>query len=212
MSSIINQAREFVHNTLQTEQERQAEKPLVDKIEESMPSNAAEAGASVGRSIDNTFQAVQDTPAHVQTTLSEVKERLDAVAHKFQDNLPNSAEDVGRSVGESIDRTVTSIQNNMPENAEDAGSSIGRAIDNAINNFKENFEKRLDEGTVREDKGFQPLQAMTNSLDTARVKLADATKSPEQVQLETFLDKPLVERIQEIHATKDEPAHPAALL
>jgi hypothetical protein len=56
----LNNAREYIHEAFQTAEQRQAEKPVMVKIEEAMPSSAEEAVESVSDALNSGLESVEE--------------------------------------------------------------------------------------------------------------------------------------------------------
>lgn len=112
-NGIVDKTREFIHETVKTDEQRQAEKPIMEKIKDKVPSNAEEAGAGVGGAIDGV---VNDFTTKFQERLDEDRPEGEKLAHKDEKNkgLLGATQDKIKDVRETIyDKTKSEEEKRM---------------------------------------------------------------------------------------------------
>lgn len=105
--SIIDQTKEFIHNTFATEEQRKAEagnKTIIEKITEQMPNNASEAGSAIDSTAGNIVQGAKDATTTAQGVMGEKMEQAkDGTSHMMEDakaGLSSMKDSVGQKANE----------------------------------------------------------------------------------------------------------------
>ena len=171
-TGILDQARNFVHEAVKTQEQRQkeeeAQKSVMDKITEKIPANAEEARASVGKTID---QGIQNIKENFQERLNEDSEGnkirngptsdkkdappglLENVADVAQEKIKQTREyvyDVTKSEREkeAERRAEMSLMDKVQEKLAGASlESAGKQLDNKLGSGVEKVKDSLPEET-----------------------------------------------------------------
>jgi len=126
--NVIDKAKEFIHDTVKTDQQRQAEKPVHEQVADKMPGSAKEAGANLDKAVSDAKKDQKD------------KNLMDMAGEKF-----NEAKDfVG---GKTLEAREAIADATKPSNKDESFSAekAGEKIDEAAKDAKEKIQEKMDQ-------------------------------------------------------------------
>jgi hypothetical protein len=179
----LNQAREYIHEAFKTAEQRQAEKSVMEKIEDAAIHMPQEVAASVSESLNSGLQSVE---YKLQHRLHE-DSKHNRLEHAENDkNRPSSAEKVAASsMSDNLNsgflpeflKSVEDLSQVWPNDGS-GGKKLGREED---------------------DKGFvsNSVNATKDVMGSVRENIYDATKSAEEKETEKQSEKSCKEKLNE---------------
>jgi len=161
LGNIASQTREYIHETVKTQEQRdaekEAEKPWTEKIPEfasqvgqRMKEKAAEDAGVAGKEGgggEEQQQQQKEKPnmLGLGTIVDATKSTIDQTRTTIY-NATKSQEEIEKE--KEAQKTMTEkVKDRLPGSATDAGQKIGQAIDNGVESVKTKFNERLDEDT-----------------------------------------------------------------
>ena len=105
MSQLIDQAKNMIHETVKTDEQRQAEqanKPIAEKIQDNMPGSATEAGAKLDAAASNAKAQAEDAASKAQETAEEKRAQVDKAGSNLIDDIKGGLGDLQNATGQKI--------------------------------------------------------------------------------------------------------------
>lgn len=145
--NILDQTREFIHETVKTQERREQEKPLTEKVKEKMPDSAEEAGADVGKFFDDLgtsakkkFNQRVDEGTEREKSGENEKEEEDQEKKNIVDATKEKIHDIRETV---YDATKSKEEKEAEEEAEKP--LVDKIKDFPPSNLKKYHENKKDD-------------------------------------------------------------------
>ena len=144
----FDNARGFIHEHTKSEEQREAEKPIGQKINEATPNSAEEAGSAIGEKLDQGANKITEMVNHAKEQAPEPSHEKDGL-DKFSDKVTDKAKEGFHNVRDFVNEHTKS-----PEQRE-ADKPIGQKIDEGAQDMKKWIDEKI---TTDESSPLQPSQ------------------------------------------------------
>lgn len=173
-TGIIDQAREFIHENVKTQEQRDAEKSVTEKMKNKIPESAEETGSAVGKTIDSGIQTFKDGFA----------ERLaeDSDGNKIRETNQDDPCDSPGLLSSAMQKTKDGVQNAREHiynvtKSEQEKEADRQAEMSILDKVKETLSTDLQSKGIKLDEKFdavkEQLPRETNTLENAGAKIDD---------------------------------------
>jgi hypothetical protein len=170
----LNQAREYIHEAFKTAEQRQAEKSVMEKIEDAAIRMPQEVAASVSETLNSGLQSVEYTLQH---RLYEDSKHNRLEHAEIDKNRPSMSDTLNSGFLPEFLKSVEDLSQVWPNDG-GGGKKLGREED---------------------DKGFvsDSVNATKDVIGSVRENIYDATKSAEEKETEQQSEKSSKEKLNE---------------